>query len=153
PEECRRSASQICVGIDVAQAHLDVALRPTGERGTVPHEDASRTAWVAQLQAVAPTLRGLEAPGGSQRAAVAALAAAALPRRVAPPRPPRDCANAPGQVAKTEALDARALAHCAEAGRPPPRPLPEAQTEALHALLTRRRPLVVRRTAALNRLA
>jgi hypothetical protein len=126
-----------------------VALRPTGERGTVPNEDASLPALVAQLQAVAPTWLVREATGGSPRAAVAALAAAGLPVVVAPPRQPRDFAKAPGQLAKTEALDARALAHCAEAVRPPPRPRPEAQTEALRALLTRRRPRVVMRPAAL----
>jgi transposase len=147
------SASQIFVGIDVAQAHLDVALRPTGERWTVPNEDASITALVAQLQAVAPTLIVLEATGGSQRAAVAALAAAGLPVVVANPRQTRDFAKATGQLAQTEALDARARAHFAEAVRPTPRPLPDAPTEALRALMTRRRQLVVMRTAELHRLA
>lgn len=36
--------------------------------------------------------------------------------------------------------------------RPAPRPLPDAQTEALRALLTRRRPLIAMRTAEQNRL-
>lgn len=147
------SASQIFVGIDVAKAHLDVALRPTGEQWTVSNEDTSIAALVAQLQAVAPTLIVLEATGGYQRAAVAALVAAGLPVVVANPRQTRDFAKATGQLAKTDALDARALAHFAEAVRPTPRPLPDAQTEALRALLTRRRQLVAMRTAELNRLA
>ena len=127
------SAPQIFVGIDVAKAHLDVALRPTGERWTVANADASLAALVAQLQAVAPTLIVLEATGGYQRAVVAALAAAGLPVVVANPRQTRDFAKATGQLAKTDALDARALAHFAEAVRPSPRPLPDAQTEALRA--------------------
>ena len=69
------------------------------------------------------------------------------------PRQARDCARATGQLAKTDALDARALAHCADVIRPTPRPLPDAQTQELRALLGRRRPLIVMRTAAQHRLA
>jgi transposase len=146
------SDAQIFVGIDVAKAQLDVALRPTGERWSVPNDDASIAALVARLQAVAPTLLVLEATGGYHRAVVAALVAAGLPVVVANPRQTRDFAKATGQLAKTDALDARALAHFAEAVRPTPRPLPDAQTTALRALLTRRRPLVAMRTAEGNRL-
>jgi transposase len=130
-----------------------VALRPTGERWTVAHEDASLAALVAQLQAVAPTLSVLEATGGSQRAVVAALAAAGLPVVVAHPRQTRDFANATGQLAKTAAVEARALAHFAAAVRPSPRPLPDAQTEACRAVLTRRRQLIAMRTAEQHRLS
>jgi transposase len=101
---------------------------------------------------VQPHVIVLEATGGSQRAVVAALAAAGLPVAVVNPRQARDLAKATGQLATTEALDARAVAHCAEAVRPTPRPLPDAQTDALRALLARRRQLVAMRTAAQNRL-
>ena len=94
----------------------------------------------------------LEATGGLQRTAVAALTAAALPVVVIHPRQARDCAKATGQLAQTAALDARALAHFAEAIRPEPRPVPDAQTEELRALLARRRQLVAMRTAEQNRL-
>jgi transposase len=94
----------------------------------------------------------LEATGGFQRAVVAALAAAALPVVVVNPRQARDFAKATGQLAKTDVLDARALAHFAEAVRPTPRPLPDAQTDDLRALLARRRQLVAMRTAEINRL-
>ena len=56
-------------------------------------------------------------------------------------------------MGKTDGLDARALAHFAEAVRPTPRPLPDAQTDALRALLARRRQLGARRTAETNRLS
>jgi transposase len=146
------SAPQIFVGIDVAKAQLDIALRPTGERWAVPNEDASIATLVTQLQAVCPVLIVLEATGGFQRAVVAALAAAALPVVVVNPRQARDFAKATGQLAKTDVLDARALAHFAEAVRPTPRPLPDAQTDDLRALLARRRQLVAMRTAETNRL-
>jgi transposase len=83
---------------------------------------------------------------------VAALVAAALPVVVVNPRQARDFAKATGQLAKTDGLDARALAHFAQAVRPTPRPLPEAQTDDLRALLARRRQLVAMRTAEINRL-
>jgi transposase len=145
------STPQIFVGIDVAKAQLDIALRPTGERWTISNEDTSIAALVTQLQTVSPTLIVLEATGGFQRAVVAALAAAGLPVVVANPRQTRDFAKATGQLAKTDALDARALAHFADAVRPTPRPLPAPQTEDLRALLARRRQLIAMRTAEQNR--
>ncbi len=71
---------------------------------------------------------------------------------VANPRQVRDVAKATGQLAKTDALDARALAYFAGAIHPTPRPVPDAQTEGLRALLARRRQLVAMRTAEQNRL-
>jgi transposase len=143
---------QIFVGIDVAKAHLDIALRPTGTRWTVANDDAGIADLVTQLQGVCPTLIVLEATGGLQRPVVAALTVAALPVVVVNPRQARDFAKATGQLAKTDALDARALAHFAEAIRPTPRPVPDAQTEELRALLARRRQLIAMRTAEQNRL-
>jgi transposase len=94
----------------------------------------------------------LEATGGYHRAVVAALAAAALPLVVVNPRQVRDFAQATGQLAKTDKLDARAVAPVAEAVRPAPRPLPDTQTEERRALLARRRQLIAMRTAEQNRL-
>jgi transposase len=140
------------VGIAVANTQLEIALRPTGERWAVAHDDCGMAALVARLQAVPPTLMVLEATGGYQRAVVAALAAAGLPVAVVNPRQARDLAKATGQLAKTDAVDARALAHVAEAVRPTPRPLPDAQANERRALLARRRPLVAMRPAEQHRL-
>jgi transposase len=60
------SATPFCVGIDVAKAHLDIALRPTGERWTVTTDDAGIAALVARLQAVPPTLLVLDATGATR---------------------------------------------------------------------------------------
>jgi transposase len=145
-------SSQVFVGIDVAKAQLDIALRPTGERWGVTNDDVGITALVTRLQAIAPQLIVLEATGGYQRAVVTALAAAGLPVVVVNPRQARAFAKATGQLAKTDVLDARALAHFADAVRPVPRPLPDGQTEELRALMARRRQLVTMRTAEQNRL-
>src|SRR5512134_2547105 len=146
------SAPQLFVGVDVAKAQLDSAVRPPGERWAVANDDAGIATLVARLQAVQPTLLVFEATGGYQRAVVMALAATGLPVAGMNPRQARDFAKATGQLAKTDGLDARALAHVAEAGRPPPRPLPDAQADELRARLARRRQLVARRTADPNRL-
>jgi transposase len=145
-------SSQVFVGIDVAKAQLDIALRPSGERWAVTNDDAGIAALVTRLQAIAPQLIVLEATGIYQRAAVAALSVAGLPVAVVNPRQARDFAKATGQLAKTDALDARVLAHFAEAVRPMPRPLPDTQADELRALLARRRQLVTMRTAEQNRL-
>jgi transposase len=141
------------VGIDVSKAQLDIALRPTGPGWQVPNDDGGMTLLVARLQAVDPTLIVLEATGGLELPVTLALAAAGLPVAVVNPRQTRDFAKATGQLAKTDALDARALAHFGEAIRPVPRPLPEAQAQELSALLGRRRQLVEMLTAEKNRLS
>jgi transposase len=139
-------------GIDVAKAQWDIALRPAGERWAVPNDARGIAPLVDRLQARHPPLIVLEATGGLARAATAAWAAAGLPGVVVNPRQARDCARAPGPWAKTAALDARGLAHCADVIRPTPRPLPDAQTQALRALRGRRQPLLGRRPAEQHRL-
>ena len=122
------------VGIDVAKAQLDIAVRPSGERWAVPNDAGGVATLVEQVQALHPTLIVLEATGGLERIATAALATAGLPVVVVNPRQARDFARATGQLAKTAAVEARALAHCADGIRPMPRPLPDAQTQELRAL-------------------
>ena len=142
-----------CVGIDGAKAPWDIALRPAGERWAVPNDAGGVVMRVERWQALPPTLMVLAATGGLERAATAALATAALPVVVVHPRQARDCARATGPLAKTDAVEARALAHCAAVIRPTPRPLPDAQTQELRALLGRRQHLIGMRTAEQHRLA
>jgi transposase len=141
------------VGIEVAKAQLDLALRPSGERWAVPYDASGVAIRVEQLQGRHPIRMVREATGGLERAVPSACATAGRPVGVVHPRQGRDVARATGQLAKTEALEARALAHVAAGMRPPPRPLPDAQTQELRALLGRRQHLIGRRTAAQNRLA
>ena len=75
-----------------------------------------------------------------------------MPVAVVDPRQVRDFAKAIGKLAKTDTLDARVLAHFADAVRPAPRPTPAADTQALAAILARRRQLVAMLTAEHNRL-
>ena len=141
------------VGIDVAKAQLDIALRPSGERRAVPNDASGVATLGARLQGLHPALIVLEATGGLERLVTSALATVGLPVVVVNPRQARDFARATGQLAKTDALDARALAHFADVIRPTPRPLPDTQTQELRALLGRRQQLIGMRTAEQNRLA
>lgn len=130
------------VGIDVSKAQFDVAVRPAGEHWTSAHTEAGITMLVARLVSLRPTLVVLEATGGLEISLTGACAAAGLPVVVVNPRHVRDFAKATGHLAKTDTLDAQVLAQFAEAVRPTPRPLPDAQTQELAARLTRRRQLV-----------
>ena len=141
----------VFVGIDVAKAHLDVAARPGGHERR-PNDEAGIARLVERLRATRPALIVLEATGGLEVPAVAALAAAGLAVAVGNPRRGRDFAKAVGRLAKTDALDARALAHFAEAVGPAPRPLPDADAPALAAVLARRRRVVAMLVAEQQRL-
>jgi transposase len=141
----------VFVGIDVSQTCLDIAIRP-GASYSLTHEEAAIVVLVEQLLALGPTLIVLEATGGMEIPLTSALATAGLPVVVVNPRQVRDFAKASGRLAKTDALDAQVLAQFAEVMRPQPRPLPDAETRALGALLTRRRQLVEMLTAEKNRL-
>ena len=139
------------VGIDVAKDHLDVHAVPTDATFRVAHDAAGLATLCERLVAWAPTLIVLEATGGHEVPVVAALASAGLPVVVVNPRQVRDYARATGQLAKTDALDARILAKFAAAIRPEVRPLPDTQTRALDEAVTRRRQLVEMLGAEENR--
>jgi transposase len=142
----------VFVGIDVAKDQLVIAVRPSRASWTVDQTDAGWQGLTTRLGALQPTLIVLEATGGLELPVTGVLAAAGLPVAVVNPRQVRDFAKARGTLAKTDPVDAHVLAHFAEAVRPLPRPLPDAATQALEALVTRRRQLVEMRTAEQNRL-
>src|SRR2546428_6782058 len=75
------------VGIDVATAQLDMALRPSGERWAVPNDASGVMTLVDRVQALHPTLIVLEATGGLERAVTSALATAGPPPVAVPPVP------------------------------------------------------------------
>ena len=140
------------VGIDVSKDRLDVAVRPTGEAWQAHYNSRGVSDLVRRLEQLAPQLVVLEATGGMEMALAGELAASQLAIAVVNPRQVRDFARAAGKLAKTDALDAHALAHFAQAMRPASRPLPDAQSKELMALVARRRQLVEMITAEKNRL-
>jgi transposase len=139
------------VGVDVSKKFLDVSIRPSGERTQFPNDEQGIRGLVESLgQNV--TLLVLEATGGYELLLVSHLMAKGIPLVVVNPRQVRDFAKATGQLAKTDAIDARVLAHFGDAVRPVPRPLPDSETQELQEFLTRRRQLLEMKVAEQNRL-
>ena len=118
------------VGIDVAKDRLDVHIRPGGEVFAVGRDGKGLAVLVKRLLALA--LVAMEATVG----------AAQLPLAVVNPRQIRDFARATGKLAKTDRIDAAAIAHFAEAVRPPARPIADAQAQALGELVARHRQVI-----------
>ena len=145
------TTAEAFIGIDVAGDSLEVASRPAGDQWQVANDPAGIAALLPRLRALQPRLIVLEATGGLELPVLAALGSAGLPVVAVNPRQVRDFAKAIGKLAKTDAIDARVLAHFADAVRPAVRALPDAATRALGALVTRRRQLVEMLTAEQNR--
>ena len=134
---------EITVGIDVSKAGLDVHVHPSGESFAAGNDEAGVAELVERLGRLEGLLRiGIEASGRYERLAVAELAAAGLPVVVLNPAQVRHYAQAIGLKAKTDPIDARLIALFMEAVRPEARPMPDAQTTELAALMQRRRQLV-----------
>jgi transposase len=152
PSEGAPVTTPAFVGLDVSKATLDVHVRPHGDAFAVANDPGGHADLAARLVALRPALVVLEATGGYEHAAAAALAAAGLAVAVVNPRQARDFAKATGRLAKTDAIDAATLALFAERVRPQPRPLPDAAARAFEALLSRRRQLLEMRAAEQNRL-
>jgi len=145
-------AEQVVVGIDVSKDQLDLACWPEGLSECYPNSEAGLDQMLAHLQPLTIDLIVLEATGGYQRLAVSTLAANGLPVVMVNPRQARDFAKSTGQLAKTDKLDARGLAHFGHATRPQLRELPDDDQRQLQSLVTCRRQLIEMRTAELNRL-
>lgn len=146
------------IGIDVSKRQLDVAIR-TGDQPVPPPaiarvaRDATGLArLVTALAPLAPALIVLEATGGLESPVAAALGMAGFPVAIVNPRQVRQFAEAVGQRAKTDRLDAALLALFAERVRPTPRPLPTEAQQEFDAVLLRRRQLVEMRAAEQIRL-
>jgi transposase len=141
------------VGIDVAQATLMIGVWPEERAWETANTPDGVDALVRTLRELAPARIVLEGTGGLQAPVAAALGLAGLPVVVMNPRQIRDFAKSKGQRAKTDRLDALVLAEFGAAHRPPVRPLADADTAQLSALVTRRRQLVEMRRAEEQRLA
>jgi len=143
------SESSVVIGIDVAKAQLDVAVVGTAAKpAQFTNEVDGHTALLAWIQPLAPQLVVMEATGGHESLIACALQAAGLAVAVVNPRQAHAFAKAIGHLAKTDRIDAAALA---ELGRTLLardelarylRPLASPEQQDLAALVTRRRQLV-----------
>jgi transposase len=142
---------QLFVGIDVSKDRLDGHVEPSGESFAVARDDAGLEQLIERITALGPSLVAIEATGGYESTAAAALAGAGLPVAVVNPAQVRHFARALGKRAKTDRIDAAVIARFAAATRPAVRPLPEAATRQLADLVTRRRQIITMITAEQQR--
>jgi len=140
------------VGIDVGKDWLDVAQHTSEDVRRFPNNEVGIAELVAHLRPLHPRLVVLEATGGFEFPAAAALAAASIPVVIANPRQTRDFAKSTGRLAKTDTIDARGLALFAARVRPQVRELPSEEARALEAIVARRRQIIEMITAEKNRL-
>jgi transposase len=139
------------IGIDVSKDRLDVHVLPSGKSFGLARDDEGVAALASRLAKMKPALVVLEATGGYEHIVAAALVAARVPVAVVNPRQVRDFAKATGQLAKTDRLDALAIARFAQAIRPEPRTIIDEAADKLGELVQRRRQVILMITAERNR--
>lgn len=141
------------VGIDVSKGTLDLFADPPAPQLSThcSYDDATVRTLCDALADLAPSLVVMEASGGLEQRLAAELAARGVRLAVVNPRQVRQFARASGELAKTDALDARILCAFARAIRPQARAPHDADTRDLADLLSRRRQLVDMRVQELQR--
>jgi transposase len=140
------------VGVDVSKATLDVASWTSKEYKRFRNDPTGIQDLIDWIKILQPELLVLEATGGLELPFVAELAYAKIPVAVVNPRRIREFARSIGQLAKTDKLDAKVIAHFGAATHPEARKLPTNDEEKLTALITRRRQIIEMLTAEKNRL-
>ena len=140
------------IGVDVSSSELVVGVLPTGEVWQVANDPEGFSVLTRRLGALSPALIVLEASGGYEAEVAGELTDAGMPVVVINPRQTREFARSSGRLAKTDTIDAMALARFGQAVNPPVRPLPTQSEKELRALIGRRRQIVGMITAERNRL-
>ena len=139
----------IC-GVDVSSATLDIRLGRDGAMRRFGNEAGGIAELVAFCQQHEVGLVALEATGGYERLAFAALWGAGLPAAIVNPRAVRRFAEAMGFLEKTDRIDSGIIAWFAEVKRIAPQPPAGEAQRRLGALVTRLRQLTELRTAQMN---
>lgn len=124
---------------------------PVGKLFQVTNDENGIKELTKILSKIRPELIVLEATGGMELNAATQLTQAELSVAIINPRQARDFAKATGQLAKTDAIDARVLAHFADAIRPEVRQISDESSRNLEDLVSRRRQLSDMITAEKNR--
>lgn len=142
----------IIVGIDVSKDRLDLCMTPSQAVFSIDNSQDGIDGLIARLKAEDGQVAiGMEATGGFEMLAAAALSAAGFPVAVINPAHVRAYAHAIGRRAKTDAIDAAVIAAFMAATKPQIRPLRDVQTQELSALIDRRRQIVQMIVAEENR--
>ena len=144
--------TNVFVGVDVSKDSLDVAIGAQKDIITFANDQKGVDSLVKKIRRIDAQLTVFESTGGYELLAASSLAEVGLAVVIVNPRQVRNFAKATGILAKTDAIDARVIAHFAEAVKPEVRPLKDRQTSELTALVTRRRQIIEMIVAEKNRL-
>ncbi len=138
------------IGIDISKDHLDVHRLPGDERRRFDNSKAGHKAlirWIGET----PARVVYEPTGYYHRALERALAAAGMPIAKVNPRQARRFAEATGNLAKTDALDAAMLTRMGAVLSLEARPVPSGIINDLRDLRTARNALIKDQVAAQTR--
>lgn len=149
----RSAATGVYVGIDVCKGWLDVYLHPIGQGLRVANDPTGLKRLKRELARHEVVLVAVEATGKFHRLVQRHLHAAGLAVAVTNPLRSRLFCEATGQLAKTDAIDARLLAIMAESLNPRATPPPPEIVEELQEIVRARAAAVEDRTALLNQKA
>jgi len=138
------------VGVDISKTHLDAYRAPDGTAARFTNDDAGFKALIAWIERPVRAVT-YEPTGHWHRAFEEALLSAGLPLARVNPLQARRFAQAIGQRAKTDLVDARVLAQMGAALELRPTEMSSPARRALEELQVARDALIRDRTAALNR--
>ena len=146
-----KSRPHVNVGVDVSKDKLDVYLLERDLLLTVPNDEPQIASLVKRLARYHLERIVIEATGRLEHAFVSAALAHGLPIVVVAPLKVRRFAQAIGQLAKTDAIDARLIARFAATLKPEAPPIVDAKAHLIKDLVVRRRQLTSLRTTEKNR--
>jgi transposase len=141
----------ICIGIDVAKAHLDLFHPVTGHH-RIDNTGAAIEQWLQPLTGTDPFIV-FEATGGYDWVLRCALGQARIRHARLNPTQARRYAQATGRLAKTDRIDAAMLCELGERLAPPPQDAVDASRKHLSDLHKRRDQLIAERSAEKVRLS
>jgi transposase len=147
----RESNETIFVGIDIAKDELVVHVLPTNRQLTVTHSLKGIQELIQLFKEIQPQQIVFEATGGLERELLTNLVAEGFEVVCVNPRQARDLAKGLGELAKTDAVDARILATFAQLQCLKARPVPTRETREMNDTVMRRQQLIAMRTMETNR--
>ncbi len=142
----------ICIGVDVAKAHLDWTVGPKGKVKRISNTKAAVQELIRELHGLEFDRVVLESTGQYERLLFEALGDEGIPVVRMNPLRVRRFGEGMGVLAKNDAIDARMLALFGEKAEPGERPVKTARGRELGDLTARRRQLILNITAEKNRL-
>ncbi|MDP6453360.1 MAG: IS110 family transposase [SAR202 cluster bacterium] len=144
--------SDTVIGIDVSSKWLDIHVLPADKAERFANDPEGIASVVELSNELDVSLAVMESTGSYEMALAVELGLSDVPTAVVNPRQVRDFARAMGILAKTDTLDAKAIAQFAQRVRPEPRALPDHQARVLKAMVARRVQLIQMITMEKNRL-